>query len=220
MNTIYKYRPQSINDYIFWSEQAEFAVQQYIAGGNREPLILHGSPGSGKSRLADLIPKAIDGNSVIVDKINGSDLVSKSDQMDHLFRPESFDRLFEPPSQSRWYTVIEEMSVDVKAKEMLRFLMDRMDQRTQIIFTTNDLRKIDAGVRSRSTKIEIRPLTAEQFLPRALGILESEGISIPTANLLAMLQATYVNHLDNREYYRELDKLIFQVRRPRNALAA
>ena len=219
MNTEWKYAPKSLDEYIFANDETKDTVMQYVEGGARRPLILHGFFGTGKSLLAELIPKAIDGPNVMVDKIDGSDLVNKSQQIENLDRPEQFDKLFEPENQSRWYMVIEEMSVDVKAKEVLRVLLDKMSRRTQFIFTTNELHKIDGAVQSRSAVVQIDPLTAEQFLPRAEHILEAEGVRIPRDLLEKILEDVYVNYPDNREYYKTLDRLIFKAKQRNKAPA-
>ncbi len=217
MNTEWKYAPKSLDEYIFGTDEVKDTVMQYVEGGARRPLILHGFFGTGKSLLARLIPKAIDGSAVMVDRINGSDLVNKTQQLEFLDRPERFDHLFEPADQSRWYTIVEEMSVDVKAKEAMRVLMDKMSQRTQFIFTTNELHKIDGAIQSRSEVLRIDPLTAEQFLPRAEHILEAEGVRIPRDLLGQILEDVYVNYRDNREYYKTLDRLIFKAKQRNKA---
>jgi DNA polymerase III delta prime subunit len=212
MNTEWKYRPKHLEEYLFPNDEVKKQVMQYIVGDQRRPLILHGIFGTGKSLLADLIPKAIDGDAVQVDKLNGTDLASKALQQQNLDRPDNFDALFEPDGQSRWYTIVEEMSADIKAKEMLRVLMDKMQMRTQFIFTTNELEKIDGALQSRSKVVEIPPLKPLQFLPRAEYILQSEGLTVPSPALEKILDDVYVTYRDNRKYYEILDDLLFEAR--------
>ena len=43
MNTHIKYRPKSLADYIFPSQNVRDTVNMYVKGGCMRPLILHGT---------------------------------------------------------------------------------------------------------------------------------------------------------------------------------
>ena len=94
MNTIYKYRPRSIDEYVFANKEVEQQVRRYTDGKTTLPLVLHGKHGTGKSLLAELIPKAIDGENVSVNKINAEDLNNKKEVRTKFSRAVNFDRLF------------------------------------------------------------------------------------------------------------------------------
>ena len=79
MNTIHRYRPRSIDEYVFANKEVEQQVRRYTDGKTTLPLVLHGKHGTGKSLLAELIPKAIDGENVSVNKINAEDLNNKKE---------------------------------------------------------------------------------------------------------------------------------------------
>ena len=157
MNTIYKYRPKSIDEFVFADEQLEKQIRRYSDGRNVLPLILHGSNGTGKSLLGELIPKAIDGEAVSVTKIHAEDLNSKREVREKFSRDLHFDRLFSQNGQSMGYTVVEEVNFDPAARDALRTCLDDMAERELFIFTTNELQKIDVGLRSRCEQIEVKP---------------------------------------------------------------
>lgn len=208
MSSMYKYRPQHINDFVFATDRLEQQIRRYTDDRTREPLILHGVHGTGKSLLAELIPKAIDGNKVSVNKVCADDVNSKKEVVDKFFRQAHFDTLFETAGQSRSYTVVEEVNFEQKAKGALRTCMDAMAGREQFIFTTNELNKMDSGLRSRCEKIEVLPVPPERFFARAKYILESEGVAMNDTTLKNMLEAVYEADCDNRAYYRALDEVI------------
>ena len=208
MNTEYKYRPQRIEDFVFANERLERQIKQYANGQSLRPLILHGKNGTGKSTLAELIPRAIDGDEVQITKINAEDLNSIVEVRRLFTRSKQFDKHFAPFGQSRCYTVVEEVNFDPKAKGALRTSLDEMEGRDLTIFTTNELNKIDQGLLSRAEVIEIPPATADKFLTQAQFILRSEGVEIDDSSVLDVLESVYDLHHDNRAYYKALDEII------------
>ena len=208
MSSMYKYRPQHINDFVFANDRLEQQIRRYTDDRTREPLILHGVHGTGKSLLAELIPKAIDGNKVNVNKVCADDVNNKKEVVDKFFRQAHFDTLFETAGQSRSYTVVEEVNFEQKAKGALRTCMDAMVGREQFIFTTNELNKMDSGLRSRCEKVEVLPVPPDRFFARAKHILDCEGIVMDDTTLKNMLEAVYEADCDNRAYYRALDEVI------------
>lgn len=208
MNTIHKYRPKSIDEFVFADDQLEKQIRRYAEGRNVMPLILHGSYGTGKSLLGELIPKAIDGEGVSVTKINAEDLNSKREVREKFSRSATFDRLYSQNNQQLGYTVVEEVNFDPGARDALRTCLDDMAGRELYIFTTNELQKIDAGLRSRAVQVEVKPVPPERFLPRAQHILRSEGVELDDSVVSEVLEAVFDADGDNRKYYFALDDII------------
>lgn len=208
MNTQYKYRPKNIDDFVFASDKLERQIRRYTSGQSVRPLVLHGSNGTGKSTLGDLIPKAIDGPNVQVTKIKAEDLNSNIEVRKRLTRTKHFDKLFVPAGQSRNYTLIEEVNFDPKAKGALRESLDEMEGRDLFIFTTNEVEKLDAGLLSRAEVIEIPPSPPDKFLRQAQKILSAEGVNLDDSSVLEVLESVFDLHHDNRAYYKALDEII------------
>lgn len=208
MNTIHKYRPRSIDEYVFATPELERNVRRYVEGKTTLPLVLHGSHGTGKSLLAELIPKAIDGENVSVNNIHAEDLNNKKEVRTKFSRAANFDRLFSVNGQRMGYTVVEEVNFDPSAKGALRTCLDEMAGRELYIFTTNEVNKIDKGLLSRAEVIEVLPAPADKFLPRAQHILRSEGVDLDDAVICEVLEAIYDVEHDNRKYYKVLDEII------------
>lgn len=208
MNTIRKYRPTTLNDFVFPNEKVKREIYRYVDGKTSLPLVLHGPYGTGKSTLAELIPIAIDGPEVQVRRVKAEDLNNAASVRDELSRPEGYDRLFSYGNQRRGYTIIEEVNFDPKAKGAVRVSMDDMSDREQYIFTTNEVEKIDKGILSRSMVLEVPAATPEVFFPKARQIMDAEGVDISDHSLTQVLQSSYAKKPDNREYYSAIDPII------------
>lgn len=208
MNTVLKYRPRSIDEYVFATKEIEYKVRRYTEGLTTLPLVLHGTHGTGKSLLAELIPKAIDGESVSVNKIYAEDLNNKKEVRTKFSRAVNFDRLFSVNGQRLGYTVVEEVNFDPAAKGALRTCLDDMAERELYIFTTNEVNKIDKGLLSRAEVVEVLPAPADKFLPRAQHILRSEGVDLDDTVIYEVLESVYEAEHDNRKYYKVLDEII------------
>jgi replication-associated recombination protein RarA len=208
MNTQYKYRPQRIEDFVFANDKLAQQIARYTTGKSLRPLVLFGKNGTGKSTLADLIPKSIDGADVKISKIKAEDLNSNAEVRKLFTRTKQFDRHFSPEGQSRCYTVVEEVNFDPKAKGALRESLDEMEGRDLAIFTTNELDKLDEGLLSRAEVLEVPPATADRFLPHAQKILRAEGVELDDGSVLEVLESVYDLHRDNRAYYKALDEII------------
>lgn len=208
MDTQNKYRPQRIEDFVFATDRLERQIARYASGQSSRPLILHGKYGTGKSTLADLIPRAIDGPAVIVNKIK-FECLNSNDEVRKLFtRSKQFDKFFTHGDQSRNYIVVEEVNFDPRAKGALRDSLDEMAGRDLAIFTTNEVAKIDQGLLSRAEVVEVPPVPPDRFLKHAQKVLRSEGLSIAETAILEVLESVYELHHDNRAYYKALDEVI------------
>lgn len=208
MNTIYQYRPKSIDEFVFATDKLERQIRRYTDGKTKMPLVLHGTYGTGKSLLAELIPRAIDGVAVSVNKINAEDLNNKKEVRAKFSRSANFDRLFSVGGQTMGYTVVEEVNFDPTAKGALRTCLDDMQGRELFIFTTNEVEKLDRGLLSRSEVVEVLPAPPDRFFGRAKHIVSSEGVEISDSVLEDLLEAVYDADYDNRSYYRALDEVI------------
>ena len=208
MNSNIKYRPSTIDEFVFATPKLEGQIRRYAEGKSMLPLVLYGSYGTGKSLLADLIPKAIDGDDVIISRVNAEELNSAGEVRKKFFREPLFDRLFGTGEQKYNYTVVEEVNFDPKAKGALRVCLDGMAQRELFIFTTNEVEKIDKGLLSRAEVVEVLPAPPDSFFPRAQHILRSEGVDLEDSVLRDVLETVYENDCDNRAYYRALDEII------------
>ncbi len=211
-NTKLKYRPKNLSEFIFANDELENIVNSYVYGKQTMPLILHGTFGTGKSLLAELIPKAIDGDDVQVNKIRSIDLNSSKEVYGHFERNKQFDHLFKVNDRFNYY-IIEEVNFDPKAKGAFRTVIEDNEGVDLIILTTNEVHKIDQAIISRSNVVEVPPLKPDQFIDRAMQILSQEKVlNAESSKIIKMLELCYSKRPDNREYYKELDKIMQQAK--------
>jgi hypothetical protein len=79
VDTERKYRPTSLNEFVFPNAQVEEIVRAYGSGYVTRPLILSGQNGTGKSLLSELIPTAIEVFKPQVNRVKSCDLNSSND---------------------------------------------------------------------------------------------------------------------------------------------
>jgi DNA polymerase III delta prime subunit len=213
MNTAIKYAPKTLAQFVFATPELKDQIERYASGCSMSPLVLYGPHGTGKSTLAKLIPEAIDGKKVFVNKVKASSLNSEKEVLDKFTRHQTFDNFFVHEGQSRNYTVIEEVNFEAKAKDAFRVVSDQMQSTDLFIFTTNNLSKIDSGLISRASRIEVPPIAPIDFAKTAEYILKSEGIEMDQGQVLEVLESVYEMYSDNRKYYEALDDLIWKIQR-------
>lgn len=212
MTTQIKYAPQNLNDFVWANEKLKRDVMRYVDGNNVRPLILSGPNGGGKSLLARLIPRAIEGDEVQVTRVNAETL-QDSDEVRKIFsRDPSFDWLFSHGGQTKTYTIVDEVNFDPRAKSAIRTCMDDMQGRDLTIMTTNEVEQIDRGIRSRAEIVTVPIVNPDCFFPYAQKILVAEGVYIDDAEVLQVLENASVRDRvgGNRAYYKALDDLIYE----------
>lgn len=208
IDTERKYSPAFIGDLIFPNAHVKSVITAYASGEVRRPLILCGRNGTGKSLIAKLLPKAIEGmEEVQVTHVKAHKLNSDS-EVDELFsRNKIFDLFFTVNGQRYTYNVIEEMNSCIKGRNAFRIALDKYMGTDLTIITTNEIAQIDKGIRSRCEVLEVPACTPVVFFSHAKRIMEKEGIGIKDNALLAALEASYDIAPDNRGYYKVLDGL-------------
>ena len=210
-DTEMKYRPQQLNRFVFPNSEVEEVINAYASGKATRPLLLSGKNGTGKSLLASLLPHAIEGFEAQINCVRACDLNSNKEVQAKFASNKNFDRLFTINGQTRNYNVIEEVNFDPRARDAFRVVLDEYRGTDLTILTTNELAKIDVGIRSRCEVLEVPPCEPRLFLKRAKEILVAEGCDIDDGDLLSTLEATYDLLPDNRQYYKKLDELLRSV---------
>ena len=208
VNTQASYTPKTLSEYVFADKKAEQQIDSYVNGTQTQSIILYGSYGTGKSLLASLIPKAIDGENAHITRITAADLNS-GEKIKKIYRHnKQFDTLFRHGNQKFNYVLIEELNCKPTKYSEFRMALDDVKGVDLTIITTNELGKIDNAVKSRSTMIHIKTADPLVFLPRAKEIINAENCNISDVNLLEALEAVSVAYKGNRAYYEVIDKIL------------
>lgn len=206
-----KYRPKWLDEYVFPNASVEEMVRAYGKGDITRPLILWGSHGTGKSLLAELIPKQIEGFMPIIAHVKGVEFKSKKEVLAKFTHNKSFDALFVCNGQKFNYNVLEEFDFDNNASKAMRVALEEHRGVDITIITTNEIWSIDVGVQSRCEILEVPAVEPQLFLQRAKEIIASEGFDIDESALLNALDAAYQLRAENRSYYKKLEQLLRSV---------
>jgi DNA polymerase III delta prime subunit len=208
IDTERKYSPACIGDLIFPNAQVKSVITAYASGEVTRPLILCGRNGTGKSLIAKLLPRAIEGiDKVLTTYIKPYELNSDKEVDKLISRNKMFDTHFSTNGQRYSYYIIEEMNSRIGGHNSFRIAIDNYVGIDLTIITTNEIAQIDKGIRSRCEILEVPACTPAVFFPHAKRIMEKEGIEIGDKALLAALEASYDIAPDNRGYYKVLDSL-------------
>lgn len=211
VDTEKKYRPRNLVDFVFPNDEVREVVTAYGSGKITRPLILSGKNGSGKSLLAELIPSQIERFTPSLNRVRSCDLNSNLEIYSQFTRNKQFDKIFTVNNQRYNYNIIEEVNFNPKASDAFKVVLDDYRGVDLTIMTTNELTKIDSGVRSRCEVLHVPPCEPHVFLPRAKEIINAEGYDIDDATLLSTLEAVYEATADNRRYYEKLDEILRKV---------
>lgn len=208
INTARKYSPQSLSDFIYPNVASKDIVESYVLGGEDQPLILHGTNGTGKSLLQRLIPNAIEKREASIQVVKCADLKSATDIHDLYGRNKHFNRTFTVNGQRFNYIIIEEFLMTNKRMiDALKIELDQTLGTDLTILSTNRFDQIDDGILSRSIDLELIPCAPHIFFPHAKKMFAAEGVDFDDQKLLNCLQVTYTMRRDNRKYYQALDAL-------------
>lgn len=216
VDTELKYRPNSLSEFVFPDEHVEEIIWAYVSGEITRSLILAGPYGTGKTLLTNLLPDAIEGKKAEVNKVPGTVLNSAADVKKHFCINKGFYNAFTINGQRFNYHIVEELNVapannasnKKQAIDALKIALEEYRGTDLTIFTTNELKNIDPGLRSRCHVVKVPPCKPDVFFARAKQIMVAEGAEIEDAILLSALEDVYTEHYDNRAYYKALEELL------------
>jgi len=169
----FKYRPKSIDEYIFESEDQYQHVHNWLKNekipGN---LLLYGPPGTGKTALAEILIRNIIKSEYDILKVKERS-VSVIDEL--------YKWLIKRPVKSKSKIVyIEEFDrLSAAALRQLKDgILENYQQHVSFIATTNYVSKIDKALLTRfNFKFELKGLNTEGYYKRLKYILDQEGIT-------------------------------------------
>lgn len=207
---VQKYAPKNLADVVFSDPFAKAQIKQYADGLTLRPLLLHGPYGTGKSTIAELLPFAM------VHNFQASDskwLVGdvRKDFVSKITSIQNFTSNMSLNSAGLKVIVIDEFdNMDPSLQRSLKGHLDRFSNYLLFIFTTNNLKKVDGGIRSRCLRLHIGKAAPAVWLPRMRKILKAEKVTAPPKqNLLDMADAS---NGDCRELLSDLEDYVIRRR--------
>jgi DNA polymerase III delta prime subunit len=207
-----KYRPKTLDGYVFESDHQRSQIESWIRGGSIPHLLFSGSAGVGKTTMAKILIEQLGMKHTDVLYANGSKEARKIDWVDKLI---NF-------CQTMAFGDFKIVLIDesdymnpVSVQPALRNLMEEYHEHVRFILTCNYPNKILPPIHSRCTPIKIEKTDIVEFTARAATILVSEDVEFDIDVLDSYVKASYpdlrkcinslqANSIDNVLHAREV----------------
>ena len=183
-----KYRPNTVDGYVFVDQSQREQVQQWIRDGSIPHLMLSGSAGTGKTTLAKLLINELGVDEYDVMWANGSKEARKIEWVDKLI---GFCQTM--PFGRFKVVLIDEADYMNKdsVQPALRNLMEDYSQTVRFILTCNYPHKIIAPIHSRCQGFHIVKTDHVEFTARVATVLLEENVAFDMDVLDSYVKATY-----------------------------
>ena len=183
-----KYRPKTVDGYVFVDDAQREQVQQWIRDGSIPHLLLSGPAGTGKTTLAKMLIHELGVDEYDVMYANGSKEARKINWVDQLI---SFCQTM--PFGTFKVVLIDEADYmnQQSVQPALRNLMEDYSHSVRFILTCNYPTKIIPPLHSRCQGFHISKTDHTEFTARAATVLVSEGVEFDLDVLDTYVKATY-----------------------------
>jgi replication factor C small subunit len=185
---IEKYRPKTIDGYVFVDDNQRQQVEAWIRDGSIPNLLFSGSPGTGKTTLGKMLINELGVDEYDVLYANGSKEGRKIEWVDKLI---SFCQTM--PYGNFKVVFIDEADYlnPNSVQPAMRNLMEDYSHSVRFILTCNYPNKIIPPLHSRLQQLHILKTDHTEFTARAATVLVSEEIEFDIDTLDSYVRATY-----------------------------
>ena len=182
-----KYRPDTLDGYVFRDDDQKHQVDGWISSGSIPHLLFSGAPGVGKTTLAKILIGQLDVQDVDVLEINAS-------------RENSVDAVREkitnfvqtmPFGEFKIVLLDEADYISPEGQAALRGVMETYSSTARFVLTCNYPNKVIPALHSRCQGFHIEKIDSTEFTARVATICVTEGIEIDLDTLDSYVKATY-----------------------------
>lgn len=182
-----KYRPKTINEYVFRDESLKNQVENWISQKSIPHIMLAGPPGTGKSSLAkvlinDLNVEDADVLYINASKDNGIDMIRQ--------KITSFSETM-PWGDFKVIMLDESDNLSHEGQSALRATMEQYSSVVRFMLTANYANMLIPAIHSRCQSIYLDQLDETEFAVKLAEILVGENIEFGLEVLDTYIQATY-----------------------------
>ena len=182
-----KYRPKSVDEYVFRDEEQRRQVNNWIKEKSFPHLLLSGSAGIGKTTLAKMVIREIGIEEYDVLELNASRTNSVDDVRDKII---NFVSMI-PFGPFKVVLLDEADFLSQSAQAALRGVMEEHHETARFILTCNLPNKIMPAIHSRCQTFHMTKIDPTEFTARAATILVEENIEFDLDDLDTFVKATY-----------------------------
>jgi len=200
-----KYAPNDLDEVVYPSSRVERRIKGYASKQLEGHIILHGSNGTGKTTLANLLAKEIGNNQPDVELKDSDELLAIPDLKKYLLHASGFAAM---TTSEKYFLILNEFDYSKKNIHKFWTALDACSDGVMAIITTNQPMDVHPSIRSRCDMIEMPGVSATAALQRVQYCLGMEGISLPDAQVLHYLK-NEEHFLNLRKYFGVADQLIY-----------
>jgi len=182
-----KYRPNTVDGYVFRDEHQKNQVKQWIKEGTIPHLLFSGNAGIGKTTLSKLLFNELDLNDLDILEINASRTNSVEDVRDKIV---NFVQMI-PFGDFKVVLLDEADYLSPNAQAALRGVMEEYHTTSRFILTCNYPNRIIPALHSRCQGFHIERIDQNEFTARVAQILIEEGVTPDLDTLDTYVKATY-----------------------------
>ena len=182
-----KYRPKTVDGYVFRDEHQKKQVQTWIKDKTIPHLLFSGNAGIGKTTLAKILFNELEINDLDILEINASRTNSVDDVRAKIV---NFVQMI-PFGEFKVVLLDEADYLSPNAQAALRGVMEEYHTTSRFILTCNYPNRIIPAIHSRCQGFHIAKVDQTEFTARVAEILITEGVQPDLDTLDTYVKATY-----------------------------
>ncbi len=182
-----KYRPKTVDGYVFRDENHRRQIQAWIKEGSIPHLLLSGSPGIGKTTLAKVLLNEIGISGYDVLEVNAS----RETGIDFI-RDKIVPFISMIPFGPFKVVLLDEADrLSQQAQDSLKGIIEEYSKFSRFILTCNTPSRILPPLHSRLQQMHFSNIDQTEFTARAATILVEEGVEFDLDTLDTYVKAVY-----------------------------